>query len=450
MNKTGLFVFFYWIIFTFCACSAHGTGKDVIKPVPAFPGALGAGKYTTGGRGGEIILVTNLNDSGPGSLRHAIRKHGPRIVVFKVSGNIDLKSALDINNGDITIAGQTAPGDGICLRGYPLKIKADNVIVRYLRVRPGDVAGEEMDAFTCTNNRNVIVDHCSFSWGSDEVCSVYDNENVTLQWCIISESMNHSVHHKGDHGYGGIWGGKTASFIGNLLAHNTSRNPRLQGSRYHKHPELERAEFVNNVVYNWQFKCIYGGESGNYNIINNFFKPGPSTTESAGKKFLEPYEPYGKYFISGNILFNNDAVTANNVLGIKGNKEVVPSLLVDVPFEISDYVPLTALEAYDEVLDHVGASLKRDSIDARIIREVRTGTATYGNGGIIDSQNDVGGWPSIVENIAPSDQDLDGMPDDWEEAKGLDKTDPSDASDFSLSPIYSNIEVWMNEMINHF
>ncbi|MGQ1891219.1 pectate lyase family protein [Thermophagus sp. OGC60D27] len=446
MKHSYLLVFILWLGIFICACSARGSHKEV-DSVPAFPGALGAGKFTTGGRGGEIILVTNLNDSGPGSLRHAVRKHGPRIIVFKVSGYIDLKSPLDVNNGDITIAGQTAPGGGICLRGYPLKIKGDNVIVRYLRVRPGDIAGEEMDAFTCTNNRNVIIDHCSFSWGSDEVCSVYDNENVTVQWCIISESMNHSVHHKGDHGYGGIWGGKTASFIGNLLAHNTSRNPRFQGSRYHKEPELERAELVNNVVYNWQFKCMYGGEAGHYSIINNYFKPGPATTKSAGRNFFEPYKPYGKYWISGNILFNNEGITAKNSLGVKVKDVEVASFLVESPFEISAYEPLNALDAYDEVLNHAGASLKRDSVDERIIHEVRTGTATYGHGGIIDSQTDVGGWPVIMETVAASDQDADGLPDDWEDANGLDKSDPSDASSFTLSEIYTNIELWMNGLL---
>jgi pectate lyase len=431
------------LMFSGWACSQVPNNQ----PALAFPGALGAGKYTTGGRGGEIVLVTNLNDEGPGSLRKAVRKHGSRIVVFKVSGNIDLKSPLDINNGDITIAGQTAPGDGVCLTGYPVKVKADNVIIRYLRSRSGDVSGDEVDAFTSTGNRNVIVDHCSFSWGNDEVCSVYDNENSTLQWCIISESMNASDHHKGDHGYGGIWGGKTASFIGNLMVHHMSRNPRLHGSRYHKQPELERAELVNNVVYNWGSKCMYAGEDGNYNIVNNYFKPGPATSKSASKEFHEPYKPFSNYYISGNVMQGNKEITVNNVLGLDIEDYPVDSILVCEPFVISDYVPLNAQEAFQEVIKHAGASFKRDSVDSRIMKEVENGTFTYGENGIINSQEDVGGWPELISEAYPQDSDNDGIPDEWEEANGLDSNNPDDAADHSISDDYSNIEVWFNSLV---
>jgi hypothetical protein len=433
-----LFLLFFW------GCSGEPKEKT---DIPAFPGALGAGKYTTGGRGGEVVLVTNLNDDGDGSFRKAVRKHGPRIVVFKVSGNINLKSSLDINNGDITIAGQTAPGDGICLTGYTLKVKADNVIIRYLRARPGDISGEEMDAFTCKDNRNVIIDHCSFSWGSDEVCSVYDNDSATVQWCIVSESMNNSVHHKGKHGYGGIWGGRTVSFIGNLLVHHISRNPRLQGSRYHKKPEKERAEIVNNVVYNWKYKCIYAGEAGNYNIINNYFKPGPATIHSASKQFMEPYKPYSNYYISGNILEGNDEVTMTNANGVE-LKDISPdSIMIQKALTISDYQPLEAAQAYDAVLNNAGASLHRDSVDIRIVQEVRDGSFTFGENGIIDSQNDVGGWIELKCANPAADIDSDGIPDDWEDANGLDKSDPDDASAFSLSEEYTNIEMWMNGLV---
>lgn len=425
------------------ACSQENSHE----PALAFPGALGAGKYTTGGRGGEVILVTNLNDDGPGSLRKAVRKHGSRIVVFKVSGNIELTSPLDINNGDITIAGQTAPGHGICLTGYPLKVKADNVIIRYLRVRPGDVSGGEVDAFTCKDNKNVIVDHCSFSWGNDEVCSVYDNENSTIQWCIVSESMNKSDHHKGAHGYGGIWGGKTASFIGNLLVHHISRNPRLHGSRYHKQPDKERAELVNNVVYNWKSKCMYAGEDGNYNIVNNYFKPGPATSKSASKEFLEPYQPFSNYFISGNVMHENAEITENNVLGIDIDDFPADSVFVSEPHQISDYSPLSAEDAFKAVVLHAGASLNRDAVDRRIMEEVQQGTYTYGDNGIINSQADVGGWPELKSAAYPKDSDNDGIPDAWEEVNGLNPNDPEDAALKSISDDYVNIEVWFNSLV---
>ncbi|MCU0646183.1 MAG: pectate lyase, partial [bacterium] len=279
----------------------------------AFPGAEGFGRFTTGGRGGTIIEVTNLNDDGIGSLRAAIESIGARTVVFRISGIIELQSELKLANGDITIAGQTAPGDGICIKNYPLIIAADNVIIRYIRIRQGDEKKFEGDAISCIGNRNIIIDHCSFSWGIDEVASFYDNENSTVQWCLISESLNHSFHHKGDHGYGGIWGGKRASFHHNLLAHHSSRNPRFNGSRTHRDPAQEIVDFRNNVIYNWGYNSSYGGESGNQNLVANYYKYGPASKHK--NRIVEPWDGKGKWYVADNFVFGSPDITSNNWAG---------------------------------------------------------------------------------------------------------------------------------------
>lgn len=448
--------------------------------VPAFPGADGFGKYTTGGRGGKVIIVENLNDSGPGSLREAVETKGPRIVVFNVSGTIHLESPLTISKPDITIAGQSAPGDGICIADNYVKIKADNVIIRFIRSRLGDVHGINDDAMNCIRNKDIIIDHCSLSWSIDETGSFYDNENFTLQWCILSESLYKSAHAKGQHGYGGIWGGMKASFHHNLLAHHTSRNPRFCGARYHQSTaDKELVDFRNNVIYNWGFNSSYAGESGKTNMVANYYKPGPATKKNVQKRILEAWKStdrrgthdYGKFYIADNIMSGNDEVSSDNWKGVdiknyneqekinehlKGNAydSIFPLIKVDSPFlhEISYTQP--AEDAYISVLAHAGVSLKRDEVDKRIIREVETGTATFGDSygeklGIIDSQNSVGGWPILNSSVPPKDSDNDGIPDEWEIKNGLDPQNTNDATQYSLSDKYSNIEVYLNQLVEH-
>ena len=413
----------------------------------SFPGAEGYGRFTSGGRGGDIIYVTNLENDGPGSLRAAIEADCPRTVIFKISGTIVLKSPLQIDNDNITIAGQTAPGDGICLRDYPLWIAADNVVLRYIRLRLGDIHRLSEDAISVINQKNIIIDHCSFSWGIDEVASFWDNENSTVQWCIISESLNHSYHHKGDHGYGGIWGGKGASFHHNLLAHNSSRNPRFNGSRIHGEPDKERVDFRNNVIYNWGFNSAYGGEGGHYNIVANYYKYGPATGPK--NRIVQPWDSTGKWFVADNFVYGFPEITADNWAG--GVQGDFPSsqLREDTPYPSSPVTTQTAEKAYSLVLSNAGAILpKRDSVDNRIVQEVRSGTAISGKAGngIIDSQSDVGGWPELRTYKVPSDTDADGMPDDWELIMDLNPADSTDRNGDLDGDGYTNLEEYLNTL----
>jgi pectate lyase len=411
----------------------------------AFPEAEGFGKYTTGGRGGKVFIVSNLNDDGPGSLRDAIKRKEPRIIVFAVSGTIALESALSINTGDVTIAGQTAPGDGICLRNYPVKVNADNVIIRYIRFRLGDEKGQQDDAISGIRQNNIIIDHCSMSWATDECASFYGNKNFTLQWCIISESLNHSVHEKGDHGYGGIWGGKGASFHHNLMASHNSRMPRFSGSSTTPNTPDELVDFRNNVIYNWMSNNTYGGEKGRYNMVNNYYKTGPST-KSKKPWIVNPSSPYGLFFMSGNVLHGNEAISKNNKSGVKADHP--DSVFIDKPFSVESISEKSAEEAFNQVLKGAGASLRRDAVDMRIVEEARTGNSESGIGknGIIDSQKDVGGWPELKSTPALADADQDGMPDEWEKSNKLNPNDATDAPANTLSKAYTNIEVYINSL----
>lgn len=412
----------------------------------AFPGAEGFGRFATGGRGGEVYTVTTLDDDGEGSLRKGIVKRGPRIIVFAVSGTINLKSPLDINRGDLTIAGQTAPGDGITIAGYSVAVKADNVIIRYLRFRLGDVNAVVDDALKGRGIENVIIDHCSISWATDENTSFYDTRNFTFQWNILAEALNSSVHNKGDHGYGGIWGGVNASFHHNLLASNNSRNPRFSGSKTTANSEDEFVDFRNNVIFNWGENSTYGGESGTYNVINNYYKPGPATSNSKKERILEPYEPYGKFYVSGNVVEGSERVTNNNWDG--GVQSDDPTAAkIDTAININNNVQTHSAEkAFELVLQNAGASISRDAVDLRVIEEVRTGKPSFKNG-IIDSQEEVGGYPELKsETTQNKDSDEDGMPDQWEKENCLDP-EKNDSSGYDLDKNYTNIEIYMNSLV---
>ena len=436
----------------------------------AFPGAEGFGRFVSGGRGGDVYIVTNLNDSGAGSLREGVTNRNvttPRTVVFAVSGTIFLNSPLRITKGNLTIAGQTAPGDGICLANYEMDPGGtDNVIVRFLRSRHGDVSGAEGDAFSCRYASNLIIDHCSFSWSVDETFSTYINNNLTLQWSIVSESLRSSVHSKGNHGYGGIWGGITASYHHNLLAHHDSRNPRFSGAGGHNTAN-ELVDMRNNVIYNWRGNTTYGGEPtdtglpARHNMVNNTYKPGPATPSGAIRyRIVEPSSnpdstgtKLSLFHVSGNRTTASATVTSDNW---NGGVQVIsssefPAIRSNTPFEVPPVTTQSADESYQHVLAHAGCRVPvRDSVDTRIVSEVQNGTFTHrgsvGNlPGIIDSQADVGGWPALASLPAPTDSDSDGMPNTWETARGL---NPNNAADRNLTNAegYTNLELYLNEL----
>lgn len=466
--------------------------------IPAFPGAEGGGYKASGGRGGSIYYVTNLNNSGSGSLRDAVSQPG-RTVLFKVSGTINLLSPLAIQHDNITIAGQTAPGDGICLANYGIRILANNIIIRYIRSRPGDIIlnpGDTTKVVDAMYNsfgtpvtspyKNIIIDHCSLSWSTDELGSFYAIADFTLQWSILSEALYKSVHDKTSaHGYGGIWGGQNASFHHNLLAHNGNRNPRFSGSAATGQPEKEYVDFRNNVIYNW-VGSPYGGTGGHQNMIANYYKPGPATTGSTScassnrRHRILLYTTFtvtdgdtsfgGKFYIKNNVVDGyscvtetTDTATNNWRFGVHpdsspGAAAALAAGKSDTLFPASPVTTETASAAYTSVTTQAGASLpRRDTIDRRIIRETLNGTATYGDtsyqaagmgnpSGMIDSQNTVGGWPTLSSTTYPNDTDNDGLPD-WWEAMINNSSDTTGVNANTVNPDgYTQLEHYLNNI----
>ncbi len=464
-------------VFTLLAASLISAAS--MAQAPAFPGAEGHGRYVTGGRGGKIVHVTNLNDSGTGSFREAV-KSGNKIIVFDVAGVIALKSDLKFAD-NITILGQTAPSPGITLRYYTVQPGSNNII-RFLRIRRGQEKNinDGADATWQRNKTGIIFDHCSFSWSIDEVASFYDNNNFTMQWCTVAESLTNPGHSKGAHGYGGIWGGKLASFHHNFVAHLMNRGPRFNGARYgwtgytnnkeystykwQNTVQAENVDFRNCVMYNAQGTCYGGPGGGQINIVNNYYKAGPShslkgttlnglkvdvstgsvrgnqdritlvtlsTQSNSDKNHPELYDMTSRYYINGNTTeTTKGSKTANkDWKGVSYDKGI-PSLngeyyspdaknfygdavahttisgkscvkiKMDEPAPTGQVTTHSAAEAYEKVLAYVGASLYRDEIDARYMEEAKTGTATY-KGSITNS-------PGIIDKVS----DVNGYTED--------------------------------------
>jgi hypothetical protein len=465
------------------------------EDTPAFPGAEGFGRYTTGGRGGNVYHVTSTADDGSeGTLRWALNQAGKRTIVFDVSGTIHLTSALKISSGNVTIAGQTAPGDGICVADYPFTISASNVIIRFMRFRLGNlyVAYHEGDGLGGMDQQNIIVDHCSISWSIDECCSVYGMKNLTVQWCVVSQSLRNSGHSKGAHGYGGNWGGSGASYHHNLLCHHDSRTPRL-GPRPGTQTD-ERMDMRNNVIYNWAGNGCYGGEGMNVNIVNNYYKPGPGTKQKSAAiqyriasigirttdyclnhpEFTPMLHTWGKFYVDGNYVNEHSDVTADNwTKGIYAQISnsstdnlftagTMDTMKLSTPISYLYTTTHSAEKAYEKVLNYAGASLSRDWVDTLMVYDTRYGKASHtgtGSGdvyGIIDSQNDNkptdagsewNAWPTLSSSNCPTDTDQDGIPDAYETANGLNPNLASDGTTIN-SEGYTMLEVYMNSLVN--
>ncbi|HET7537837.1 MAG TPA: hypothetical protein VFJ90_15365 [Candidatus Didemnitutus sp.] len=427
------------------AATLRAIAADAVA-LPAFPGAEGFGSTTPGGRGGRVLFVTNLNDSGSGSLRAACEAEGPRMVLFRTSGTIVLKRDITVKSPYLTIAGQSAPGDGICLRDYTLGVATHDVVIRYLRCRLGDESRQQSDSLDILHGAsNVIFDHCSATWSVDECLSLSGNvSNVTVQWCLIGESLRQSVHQKGAHGYGSLSRANgPVSWHHNLWIHNDARNPRL-GDNYGKGPTFPTFDVRNNVIYDFG-EIASGLTQGNLkvNYVANYVRPGPSskarTPIHIGNK---PVDSEITFFLEGNIFEGHDDFTADNskfvddyVIDGKKQAQTTPQ-----PFAVAPVKTYPADQALELVLTGVGATLpKRDAVDTRLIADARNHT-----GKLINSQKDVGGWPELKTAAALADSDNDGMPDVWEKEHHLNPNDPADAALDSDHDGYTNLEEYLN------
>ena len=456
------------------------------QPLKAFPTAEGFGKFASGGRGGKVVEVTNLNDSGEGSLRWALTEAGREhaTIVFRVSGIITLEKDIRAKLYHVTIAGQTAPGDGILYRGGKLNLGGSkNVIMRNLRGRIGLRGDKDFikgGSIGIENADTIIIDHCCFGWSGEENMTIYDNHFTTVQWCIVHEGLYNAGHQKGNRSYACQWGGSPASFHHNLLAHNFNRSARLNGATNHNQDRNVFMEYQNNVNYNWgKPNSCYGGENEagegsthECNFVGNYYKPGPATPANSyfmqlskarkGKTLTGP----SLWFFSGNKMEGNKAVTKDNwqavdnqtgfeLKDMQSAKTVYPSKFhpASNAFDYDVYkTPVeSADKAYKRVLAKAG-TIRRDAVERRIIDEVKNGTARYrgtlGSAGFIDSPADAEGWPVYAQVAPVVDNDHDGMDDAWELKNGLDPNNPDDRNKVLSKEGYTALEVYLNGLMN--
>ena len=437
------------------------------EPLPAFPGAEGFGAETPGGRGGKIIAVTNLNDSGPGSFRAACASKGPRIIVFRTGGTIEVISPVLVSEPFATIAGQTAPGDGILLKSHPgydgpvLNITSHDVIVRGLRIRRGPTkkkgcCGDGLSIHKKGGHpHNIIIDHCSISWGTDEnVDSWYSASNITIQWCLIAEALYDSSHEKGPHSKGTLIGAdaKRVSYHHNLLAHNVARNPQFSNNEGPNH-------VINNVIYNWKY---FGGQFSKagkqvpkVNFIGNYYKPGPDTRKDRYEVSISKFPEEPLFYVHDNIGHHrpNDFGDQWDLVGDSNSGLEKKWMRIPASKKIqrqqawpASPIPITihpVKKGYELVLARAGAtSPKRDAVDLRVVNDVKMKT-----GRCIDHPSEVGGWPTLAPGTPPVDTDLDGMPDEWEQKHKLDPKNPEDRNTKALSG-YTWVEEYLNSLIS--